>query len=62
MEIPVSSFMKDSWKELSDDELMKVIEQIDESSIVFPPLSSLKSTECTKIGKKCIKFMSYGEI
>ena len=62
MGIPVSSFMDDSWKELSDEEFMKKIEQVDESTLLAPPLSALKSTEYTKIGKKSIRFMSYGDL
>ena len=62
MEIPVSSFIDNSWKNLSDEEFMKVIEQLDESELASPPFSKLQSTECTKVGKKCIKFMSYGQL
>ena len=39
-----------------------VLEQIDESSIILPPLSQLESTEYTKNGEKFIKFMSYRNI
>ena len=62
MEIPVSSFIDNSWKNLSDEEFMKVVEQLDESELASPPFSELQSTECTKVGKKCIKFMSYGQL
>ena len=37
-------------------------EQLDESELASPPFSELQSTECTKVGKKCIKFMSYGQL
>ena len=62
MEIPVSSFIVNFWENLSDEEFMKVIEQLDESELSSPPFSELQSTECTKVGKKCIKFMSYGQL
>lgn len=43
---------------------MKVLEELDESAqtLLAPPLSALKSTEYTKIGKKSIRFMSYGDL
>ena len=62
MEIPVSSFIANSLENLSDEEFMKVIEQLDESELLSPPFSELQSTEYTKVGKKCIKFMSYGQL
>lgn len=62
MEIPVSSFIDNSWKNLSDEEFMKVVEQLDESELTCPPFSELQSTEYTKVGKKCIKFMSTGQL
>lgn len=62
MEIPVSSFIANSLKNLSDEEFMKVIEQLDESELSSPSFSELQSTEYTKVGKKCIKFMSYGQL
>ena len=37
-------------------------EQIDESKLSSPPFSELEITEFTKVGKKCIKFMSYGQL
>ena len=37
-------------------------EQLDESELSSPSFSELQSTECTKVGKKCIKFMSYGQL
>lgn len=51
-----------AWKNLSDEEFMKVVEQLDESELASPPFSELQNTECTKVGKKCIKFMSYGQL
>lgn len=39
MGIPVSSIIDNSWKDLSDEEFMKVVEQMDESIIVSPSLS-----------------------
>ena len=54
--------VKNQHVNLSDEEFMKVIEQLDESELSSPPFSELQSTECTKVGKKCIKFMSYGQL
>ena len=62
MEIPVSSYMDNSWRDLPDEEFMKMIEQVDESKLVSLPLSSLKSSDYTKIGKHSVKFMSYGQL
>ena len=62
MEILVSSFIDNSQENLSDEEFMKIIEQLDESELSSPPFSELQSSECTKVGKKCIKFMSYGQL
>ena len=45
-----------------DEKFMKKIEQVDESTLLAPPLSALKSTEYTKIGKKSIRFMLYGDL
>ena len=62
MEIPVSRFIDNSWENLSDEEFIKVIEQLDESELSSPPFSKLQSSECTKVGNRCIKFMSYGQL
>lgn len=60
VEIPVSSFIDPQWDDLSDEEFMDVVMQIDESTLTSKPFSELESTENTKIGKKCVKFISYG--
>ena len=44
--IIISSYIDNSWRDLPDEEFMKMIEQIDESKLVSLPLSSLKSSEC----------------
>ena len=62
MEIPVSSFIDNSWENLPDEEFMKAIEQLDEFELSSHPFSELQSSECTKVRKKCIKFMSYGQL
>ena len=62
MEIPVSSFINSSWEKLSDEEFMTMVNKFDESELACPLFSELQSTEYTKIGKKCIKFISYGQL
>ena len=62
MEIPVSSFISSSWEKLPDEEFMKIVNKFDESELTCPSFSELQSTEYTKVGKKCIKFISYGQL
>ena len=61
MEIPVSSFVSDDWTNMTDEEFMNAVKRFDETEASIP-WESLKSTDTVKIGKKCIKFMSTGQL
>ena len=61
MEIPVSSFVSDDWTNMTDEEFMDAVKRFDETEASIPR-ESLKSTDTVKIGKKCIKFMSTGQL
>lgn len=61
MGIPVSSYVSDDWTNMSDEEFMQAVEQFDEAEVGIP-WKDLKSTDTVKVGKKCIKFMSYGDL
>lgn len=51
MGILVSSFIDPQWNNLSDEEFMDVVMQIDESTLTSKPFLKLESTENVKIGK-----------
>lgn len=61
MEIPVLSFVSVDWTNMTDEEFMNAIKRFDETKASIP-WESLKSTDTVKVGKKCIKFMSSGQL
>lgn len=61
MEIPVSSFVNADWTNMTDEEFMNAVKRFDETEASIP-WESLKSTDTVKVGKKCIKFMSTGQL